>query len=344
MSWTYYLWIIPVLLLLVLVHEFGHYLTARLFGVRVKEFAFGFPPRLAAVRIGDTDYAFNAIPLGGYVRMEGEDGEVTSPDSFAAKARWKRVIILCAGAAMNIIIVPLLMTGVALVGQPTMDGIVIQDVQAGSPAAQAGLAVNDIVLAANGQRLTSDTQFGQIINNDLGQALTLTVAAPNTIQAPRPVVVTPRVQVQAGQGHVGIAYTPRLVPVRSPIWRAPIVGVQQTGILLGAFFDGIRQMFGSSNVQLSGPVGITKLTGEAAHAGPGPLIELTALLSINLAIINMLPFPALDGGRVAVIVLEQVRGRRLNPRLEGTIHFVGFMLLITLMLVISFHEVAGPPQ
>lgn len=344
MFWAYYLWIIPVLLLLVLAHEFGHYITARLFGVRVKEFAFGFPPRLAALHIGDTDYAFNAIPLGGYVRMEGEDGEIHSPNSFAAKARWKRAIILCAGAAMNVIIVPLLLTVVALVGEPTMDGIVIQQVQSGSPAAAAGIQVNEVVLRANGVPLSSQTQFEQIINASLGKALTLTVSPSGNVTQTQQIVVTPRVQVQTGQGHVGIAYMPRVVPVRSSIWKAPIVGVQQTASFIGAFFDGIRQMFGAAGVQLSGPVGITKLTGEAAHAGPGPLIELTALLSINLAIINMLPFPALDGGRLAVVALERVRGRRLDPRVEGTIHFVGFMLLITLMLVISFHDVAGPPQ
>lgn len=342
MFWAYYLWIIPVLLLLVLAHEFGHYITARLFGVRVKEFAFGFPPRLAAVHIGDTDYAFNAIPLGGYVRMEGEDGEIHSAKSFAAKARWQRAIILCAGAAMNVIIVPLLLTAVAIVGEPTMDGIVIQQVQSGSAAAAAGLQPNEVVLRADGVPLSNGTQFEQIINASLGKALTLTVSRNGDVKQTQQLVVTPRVNVPPGQGHVGIAYRPRLVPVRSPVWKAPIVGVRQTASFIGAFFDGIRQMFGSAGVQLSGPVGITKLTGEAAHAGPGPLIELTALLSINLAIINMLPFPALDGGRLAVVALERVRGQRLDPRLEGTIHFVGFMLLITLMLVISFHEVAAP--
>lgn len=344
MSWAYYLWIIPVLLLLVLAHEFGHYITARIFGVRVKEFAFGFPPRLASVHVGETDYAFNAIPLGGYVRMEGEDGEISSPRSFAAKARWKRAIILSAGATMNVLIVPILLTAVAIVGEPTMDGIVIQQVQAGSPAEAAGLQPQELVLSANGARLTSEAQFEQIIDGSLGKSLILAVSPTGNVQQTEQVVVTPRTQVQVGEGHVGIAFVPRVIPVRFPIWRAPVVGVQQSFSLIGAFFDGIGQMFGSAGVQLSGPVGITKLTGEAAHAGPGPLIELTALLSINLAIINMLPFPALDGGRLAVVALERVRGQRLDPRLEGTIHFVGFMLLITLMLVISFHEVAGPPQ
>src|SRR6185312_9134325 len=113
----------------VIAHEFGHYFTARLFGVLVKEFAFGFPPRLAAVRVGETDYAFNAIPLGGYVRMEGEDGEISSPGSFAAHPRWQRAIILVAGAAMNLLIVPILLGAVAVVGEPTMRGITIQQVQ-----------------------------------------------------------------------------------------------------------------------------------------------------------------------------------------------------------------------
>lgn len=342
MSWTYYLWIIPVLLLLVLAHEFGHFITARLFGVRVKEFAFGFPPRIGAVRVGETDYALNAIPLGGYVRMEGEDGEISSPASFAAQARWKRAIILCAGAAMNVLIVPLLMTTVALVGEPTLNGVTIQQVQSGSPAAAAGLVANDIILAANGQPITDEVQFEQQITDSLGKPLTLTIVTAADAHASHQVTVTPRVQAPAGQGHVGIAYVPRFVSVRYPVWQAPVIGVQQSGALISAFFDGIRQMFGTAGVQLSGPVGITRITGEAAHAGPGPLIELTALLSLNLAIINMLPFPALDGGRLAMVVLEQVRGRRLSPRLEGTIHFVGFMLLITLMLVISFHEVVVP--
>jgi len=332
-------WIIPVLLLLVLAHEFGHFITARLFGVRVKEFAFGFPPRLAAFHIGETEYALNALPLGGYVRMEGEDGEILSPASFAAKARWKRAIILAAGATMNLLIIPILLTAVAVVGEPTMDGIVLQQVQAGTPAESAGLHGGDIVIDVNGQKVTNEQAFQTFIDANLGKTLTFTVGPRGNLTHPVQIPVTPRVQ---GPAHIGIQYEPRIVPVRFPLWQAPVVGVQQTGGLVAAFAQGIGQMFGTADLQLSGPVGITRLTGEAAQQGPGPLIELTALLSLNLAIINLLPFPALDGGRLAVVLLERVRGRRLDPHLEGAIHFVGFMLLITLMLVVSYKEVVHP--
>ncbi|MCL4544672.1 MAG: M50 family metallopeptidase [Chloroflexi bacterium] len=340
MSWLYYFWIIPVLLLLIVVHELGHFLAARLFKVRVLEFAFGFPPRILSVRHGDTVYALNLLPIGGYVRMEGEDGQVVSRYSFPARPGWQRAIILAAGVTMNLLLVPVLLTGVAVTGEPVMRGATVQQIEPGSPAAQAGLHPGTVILAAGRQVLTSERQFVSLIDHHLGQPLTLELAsATGSLDQRASVIVVPRVTVQPGQGHLGISFTPHLVTKSFPIWQAPGEGLHQALTLTSSFFGALHAAVATNNLQLSGPVGITKVTGEAAQAGPSILIELTALLSLNLALMNLLPLPALDGGRLAVLLVEGIRRRRLDPQIEGAIHFVGLVVLLMLMVVVSLHEV-----
>ncbi|MCL5947047.1 MAG: M50 family metallopeptidase [Chloroflexi bacterium] len=345
MNWLSYLWIIPILLLLVVAHELGHFLTARLFGVRVLEFAFGFPPRLFSVRRGETTYAFNALPIGGYVRMEGEDGRVLSSGSFPAKPGWQRAIILTAGVAMNVLLVPVLLTTVAVMGEPQMNGVRLEQVQPGSAAASAGLKAGEIIWTVDGAELKTEQQFIQAIDFHLGSPLTFLVSAPG---APKgvayPVIVTPRAHVVSGQGHLGVTFTAHLVTRYFPLWQAPVEGVRQSVLLITSFFGALHQAVVTNAMQLSGPVVITKVTGEAAQAGASTLIELTALLSINLAVMNLLPFPALDGGRLAMLLVEGVRRRRLDPHLDGTIHFVGLIVLMLLMLMVSMREVLAVVQ
>jgi len=341
MSWSL-LWVIPVLVVLVVAHEFGHFIVARWCGVRVKEFAFGFPPRLFARQVGDTVYAVNAIPLGGYVRLEGEDGESQASDSFAVKPPLQRAAILVAGATMNLLLVPVLLGLATLVGEPVMHGVEIQKVQAGSPAAAAHLAPGDVIFAVNGKEILNDTSISAAITQHPTAAVDLTVWPHGDQAATRAVPVTPRENPPVGQGKLGIAFTPHMVTVRHAIWEAPVLGVQRTGEIAGLMVSSTRQAFASRmpiQDQVVGPPGIAKMTGRAAEAGAGYLLTLMAILSLNLAIVNLLPFPALDGGRLAVVFVERLRGKRLNPRVEGVFHMIGFVLLMTLMVFISIRDV-----
>lgn len=343
LGWSpYLLWMVPVLLLLVGAHELGHFTTAKLFGVRVKEFAIGFPPRIASIARGGTEYSINLFPIGGYVRLEGEDGDSTAPDSFAVKPKRQRAIILAAGAAMNLLMAPVLMTCVALVGQPTIAGVTLQAVQADSPAAAAGLAPGDVIISIDGQRITDDHVLQDELLARGSRPVQLVVWPGGNERQARTLDVTPRAAPAPNQGRLGITFSPRVVMVQYPLLQAPARGIGQSFDMLGQIADGFRQLFfGPQPVldQVGGPIAIAQATGVAAQEGPGPLLTLAAFLSLNLAMVNLLPFPALDGGRLAMLVVEQLRGRRLNPRIEGMVHLVGFAVLVTLMLIVTAHDV-----
>jgi regulator of sigma E protease len=337
-----WLWIIPMLILLVVVHEFGHFAVPKWCGVYVKEFAFGFPPRIFSRRLGGTEYSVNLIPLGGYVRLEGEDGESTSPDSFATKTKLQRAAILVAGAAMNVLLVPILLGAGSVVGEPQMQGIELLEVQAGSPAEQAGLQSRDFVVAIDGKAITEETTISDELVVRGGQPVELSVWRQGRESNQATLLVQQRQNPAAGQGRLGIRFQPHIVTVGHSIWQAPIRGVGRTWEMVRLFGVQLRLMVAQGvpiQEQVTGPVGIAVATGQQAQQGAGNLLWLTALLSLNLAIVNLLPFPALDGGRLAVLLLERVRGNRLNPRLEGMIHLAGFALLLTLMVLVSVRDV-----
>lgn len=398
----YLLAAIPVFGLLVIVHEFGHFITAKWAGIRVEEFGLGFPPRIVGVRkreqggfeviwlggrrdetddyIGQkqtpfsgtsggissfsdkpasnhTIYSLNFIPIGGFVRMPGENGDINDENghydaqSFAAKTAGKRLIVLVAGVTMNFILAMVLFTIAYSLGEPTYPAVIGQ-VVAGSPAAAAGLRPGDTIVSADNQpvKLFSDVQtiVGNALaadkdtrpNATLPVKLVLRHAGSSALVQ---TTVNARLHPPAGQGAMGVAE--KIIFVSSPAWEAPFKGVQQTFSVTGAFIQGIAQMVtGQVKPQLAGPVGIVKITGEVAQSVPDlgwwPILSLTAILSLNLAIVNILPIPALDGGRILLILIEVVRGgKRLKPEREGIINFIGMALLLTLMVVITVSDV-----
>ena len=397
----YLLAAIPVFGLLVLVHEFGHFITAKWAGIRVEEFGLGFPPRLVGIRkregggfeviwlggrrdetddyIGQqtpfggtsggissyrdkppsnhTIYSLNWIPIGGFVRMPGENGDINDenghydPQSFAAKSAGKRLIVLVAGVTMNFILAMLLFTIAYSLGEPTYPAV-IGNVVPGSPAQAAGLKYGDTVISVNNQpvKLFSDVQT--IVDNaiaaDKNTQPNATLPVNLVIKhqgstTPTPTTVNVRLHPPTGQGPMGVEE--KIIFVSSPVWQAPFKGIQHTFDVTGAFIQGIVQMVtGQIKPQVAGPVGIVKITGEVAQSVPDlgwwPILSLTAILSLNLAIVNILPFPALDGGRIVLILVEVLRGgKRLKPEREGIINFVGMALLLTLMVVITVSDV-----
>jgi regulator of sigma E protease len=404
---------IPVFGVCVLVHEFGHFITAKWAGIRVEEFGIGFPPRLVGFRKRDsggweviwfsgrhnpedtyvsqkqqfyssagsavtalpeamkgqntpynqietrssdhTTYSINFLPIGGFVRMPGENGDINDPEgnydpqSFAAKSAGKRIIVLVAGVTMNVILAMILFTFAYGLGEPTFPAT-IGKVASGSPAYAAGLKPGDTIVSVNGHPVQLFTDVQNIVNK--------AITADNNQHATVPVMlevrhagekqtVTTTVDVRAhppqGQGPMGVEE--KIVFVSSPLWQAPFKGIQHTFSVTGDFINQIAQMIaGAVKPQLAGPVGIVKITGEVAASVPDlgwwPILSLTAILSLNLAIINILPFPALDGGRVLLILIELLRGgKRLKPEREGIINFIGMAILLTLMVIITVNDV-----
>lgn len=396
MNW-YLLAAIPVLGLLVLVHEFGHFIAAKWAGIRVEEFGLGLPPRMVGMRKRDTGgwevvwlsakgsqendylvqqqgmkygedapthhtiYSLNFLPIGGFVRMPGENGEIHDENgnydagSFAAKPAGKRLIVLVAGVVMNIILAMVLFTIAysPAVGERDFQPV-IATVMPNTPAAVAGLQPGDTIISVNGQDIQVFSQVQYTVQNALA---TLKDTGPNAsvpihlvvihkgTSSPTNITVSARLHPPAGQGALGVTRTDQTKVITVPLWEAPIKGVQQTVTSVQQYVQGIFQIVtGQVKPQIAGPVGIVKMTGQVAQSVPDqgwwPILSLTAILSLSLAVMNILPFPALDGGRIVLVLIEVLRGgKRLKPEREGLINLIGMAALLTLMVVITISDV-----
>jgi len=325
--------------ILVMAHELGHFIAAKLAGITVNEFSIGFGPKLFGRIRKDTLYSLRLLPLGGYVRLAGMDGEDRfAPGSFNSKSVSRRIGVTLAGPFMNIILAVILFIAVfTFMGIPTgSPDPVIGELVAGKPAAGSGITVGDKILAVNNEVVNNWEEMVQLIRKEGadGNPLRLTVLRE---QGTFDVEVKP--EMNNGLPQIGImpALAYRKVGVLTSIY----LGFQQTLLLTHALLAGIIQMFtqGIGTDDLAGPVGITQMIGEAARDGVANLLYFTGVFSINLAILNLLPIPALDGSRVVFLTLEKLRGRPVEPEREAFIHLIGFALLITLMLVLTYKDI-----
>lgn len=307
-----------------------------------------------------TLYSLNLLPIGGFVRMPGENGDVLDedgrydPESFSAKPAGKRMIVLVAGVVMNILLAMILFTIAYGQGEPTLPAV-IGEVLPNSPAAQAGLRSGDTIVAVNGQSVKEFDDMRGAVSKGIAQATAnnknlQTVPIELSVVhkgATTPVELTVNARTpanpQSNQGAMGV--TGKVVYVSLPFWQAPVKGIVHTYETTRDFLGLIGQMItGAIQPQLSGPVGIVRITGEVAQSVPDlgwwPILNLTAVLSLNLAIVNILPFPALDGGRILLILIELLRGgKRLKPEREGLINLIGMAILLALMVVITISDV-----
>jgi len=340
-----------VLSILVIAHEFGHFIMAKRAGVWVEEFGFGLPPRIWGKQVGETLFSINALPFGGFVKLHGEQEEegITDPKrAFLNKNKRTRISIIVAGVVMNFL---LAIVAFAIVysfsGIPRdTHQLKIVDVTAGSPAQVAGVIVGDIVVKVNKDSVNSTDSFINEVNTLKGKNVNFEIVRNNkTLE----VQMTPRVNPPAGEGALGVTITTTEIYF-APVWQRPFYGIYygfkeavfwgQT-IAVGLWSLVVSLFKGKVPQGVSGPVGIFAVTTEAARNGILTLINFVGILSVNLAILNILPFPALDGGRLFFIGIETVIGRKVVPRVEALTHTIGMVILLLLLAAITFHDIAG---
>lgn len=346
---------IVVLGILVFVHELGHFIAAKKTGVKVEEFALGFPPRIYSAKRGETEYSINAFPLGGYVKMLGELEHSSDKRAFENQKPGKRFIISIAGVIMNLILAWVLLTAGFAIGMSpvvsnpdTIPGkkltsdVIIADVSKDSPAAAAGLQAGDIALKASTnteeKSFKSPSDLSAFTGSHKNQEITITVKRDNT-------EISKSIMLSNTDAPLGVSVVEKAI-VRVTWYKAPYIALKETyGItkLTGQFLAGMfKNIFTHGKVSegVGGPVAIYMYTGLAVKAGMMVLLQFIAMLSINLALINILPFPALDGGRLLFIVLEKLYGKKVvKERVENIIHTVGFALLILLIVAITYRDV-----
>jgi regulator of sigma E protease len=341
-----------ILIGLIIVHEAGHFVAAKLTGVRVVEAGLGYPPRIWGKEFRGTIYSINLIPLGGFCRMLGEE-DPSDPASLAAKPAWARLIVLAAGSAMNFALPFILFTISFMIARDVPIGLTqIVQVMDGSPAQEAGLQEGDVIFAINGHEVRNTQEVGTQIRLNLGDTLTMLIRRDaELIEVPvyarwSAPTYTDEEGKEQRQGPTGImiaALYPGMTERESfPLWEAFPKSIDTTfQVLTLARNEFISWFKGGGRPQVAGPVGIAQVTGEVVEEeGYRPLLDFAALLSINLAIINILPLPMLDGGRIMFVLLEVARrGKRVAPEKEALVHLIGLTLIIALAIVVTYFDV-----
>lgn len=345
-----------VLGILVFVHELGHFLAAKWSKIKVLEFAIGFPPRILSFKKGETQYTIGALPFGGYVKMLGEDESSKDPRAFNNQSAGKRFLVGIAGVLMNVVLAWLILTILFSVGTTPIvtpsnqiggekieSQIFIAQIQKDSPADKASLAAGDQLVSGRSQeenvQFDSTEQVSQFTSKNINKEVVFVVKREGkTLE--KPVVIGDDKSAPLGVSIVDQA------KVRVAWYQAPYVALVETGRIIQVTFEFLGNFFktlfvsGKVSDEVGGPVAIFNLSGVAARAGAVVLFQFIAMLSINLALINILPFPALDGGRLLFIILEKIAGKKVvKEEIEGIIHTVGFALLILLILAVTYKDI-----
>ncbi len=338
------------LAVLILSHEFGHFIVAKKSGVRVDEFGFGFPPNIAKFKKGETTYSLNLIPFGGFVKIHGEEGQDAQDEkSFGSKPVWVKSLIISAGVVFNIALAWILITAGLLVGMPVgvssapkgteikNQKVIILQIAKNSPAESAKILEGDELIGFSEVKEASD-----FINGNAGKEIELKIKrnGGEVFSAN----LTPRINPPAGEGAIGIAMD-AVGTVKLPVHKALTEGAIMTykvvvGTAVSLFKFVVGAIKGTVGIgAISGPVGIAGIAGSAAKFGFVYFLSFIAFLSINLAIINILPFPALDGGRLLFLIIEKIKGSPVSPKISSAVHGAGMAILLSLMLFITYRDI-----
>lgn len=348
-----------ILTILVLIHELGHFLVAKKLGIKVEEFGFGLPPRVWGIRRGETLYSLNLLPIGGFVKLYGEDEagkglpKIKNQKSnlkdidraFFARPIWQRAAVVVAGVFMNFALAIVIISYLfAVPGVPSVsDKVLITDIAAGSPAKAAGIKKGEIIVSIDGRKITSATEVITQTRKYLGKEVLFTLSDPKT-GATRDVEVVPRKDFPKGEGPVGISIAQDVEVKKYPWYQAPFSGTVEVAknsiLIVQGLGTVITDIFTKGQVPqgVAGPVGIAQVTGTFVASGVNAVLAFVALLSLNLAVLNILPFPALDGGRFFFIAIEAVTRRKVHPKFEAYAHAVGIAVLLALIALITIHD------
>jgi regulator of sigma E protease len=340
--------------ILVILHEMGHFFAAKKFGVKVEEFGIGLPPRLFGKKYGETIYSVNALPIGGFVRMEGEEQRSEDPRSFNKQPLWQRFVIVAAGVFIFWIIAVIIFAGLgATIGIPTAIDDNAANVQnphvrivglaKDSPASEAGFALGDTIVSIEGEEITKVKEVQDLALQYAGQETAVVIdRGTETLE----VVLTPREDPPAGEGAIGISLT-RAGLVKYAWYEAPFQGVVRTWNITLSIFDMFGVLFSGltggeglpQGAQVSGPIGVIDLLKNSLALGVSSYLSFVAVISVYLAIFNTIPIPALDGGRMFFILLEGIRRKPLPEKLEQRAILISFLILIPLIIWVSIGDI-----
>lgn len=348
-----------MLSVLVLFHEFGHFFVAKKMGIKVEEFGFGFPPRIFGFKKGETVYSVNALPFGGFVKLFGEDeaggGSLQSKETntkihkpeikraFFAKPAWQRALVAVAGVVMNFVLAVILISYLfAVFGSPVPKDVKVEKVQTDTPAYSVQIKPGDIVLSVAGNKITTSQEFIDITNNNLGKKMELVIKRQDKILN---ITVVPRKNHPASQGPLGVVIEQELDIKKYSWYEAPVQGLKEaisfTYLMVHELVKIIVAFFvsGAAPAGVGGPVAVAQISFQAFSAGLYPTLWLVSILSLNLAIINILPIPSLDGGRIFFIVIEMVLRRKVNEKYESVAHRIGLAFLLGLIVLITINDI-----
>lgn len=352
--------------ILIFVHELGHFLMARRFGVKVLEFGFGFPPRIWSKKKGDTLYTVNLVPIGGFVRMHGEHGEdKKNKESFASKTKFQRGLILIAGVFMNLLLAYTLLTILYAIGMNSMipgsekhigvkndQRVVITGVEEGSPAAEA-LKEGDIISKIEGeevfQHIAVSALINEVLENDKEKPVNITITRDGTESVKE--LKTYESEIESNGEKVSVQKIGVSLQtegkIRAPFYLAPVAAFSETIRLTKFTTLGIIDFFGTiiTKFKISegvvGPAGIVSIAGDLAKVGIIPLMQFMIFLSISLAVLNIMPIPALDGGHLLILLVEKVKGKDLSHEAKSMVQFIGFGVLVALMVTLTIRDLTG---
>ncbi|MEN6413152.1 MAG: RIP metalloprotease RseP [Veillonellales bacterium] len=325
--------------ILIFFHELGHFMTAKLVGMRVDEFAIGFGPKLLSRQYGETLYSLRIIPLGGFNKIAGMDPDEEQDErSFFAKSVLSRMIVIVAGSAMNFILPVILFflvfvsAGIDTPSNQPIVGSIMPD----KPAAQAGMLPGDQVLTINNVPVEEWKDFVTAIQSNAGNNLAIRFQRDGSAYD---VTLVPEYDQKLNRGIIGIM--PIINNYQPGVLESVGLALKQTYMVANSMVVGIAQMItGKIAAEVAGPIGVAQMAGEVAQLGVIPLLQFTAFLSINLGLINLLPVPVLDGGHVVALTIEGIRGKPMNKSSMQIIQMIGFALLMLLMVVATFSDVA----
>lgn len=344
-----------VLSILVIIHELGHFFAAKINGIKVEEFGFGLPPRVFGIHIGETLYSINALPFGGFVKLLGEEEQELSGNklseadlsrTFSRKKNWQKIMVVVAGVVCNFLLGWVIISYLFTRGVPVPSDIVnVESVVVDSPAEKAGLLKGDkirtVAFEDEVKKITSTEELTSFAKTYGDQEIKLGVERGTDKLT---LTIIPRKNPPSGQGALGLVISNYILKKYS-ITEAPLLGLVESANMTKLIFTELSKTlfkfvtFQKQEAEIAGPVGIARLTSAAARQGTDALLQMIGLLSLNLAVINILPFPALDGGRLALIVYEMIARRKVNPRIEQKLNMIGFAFLLSLIVLVTINDI-----